>query len=140
MILASLVLASQTFLLPRNAYQAAEFQNSLLIVASAMVGMLVVIATINRWLPRAPILSQMVLQPPSQEEAAAISESESLTHFENLVGTVGQATTPLVPAGKARFGDQLFDVLTDGDFVAPGAKVVVAAVHGNRIIVRETRA
>jgi membrane-bound ClpP family serine protease len=140
MILASLVLASQTFLLPRNTYQAAEFQNSLLIVASAMVGMLVVIATINRWLPRAPILSQMVLQPPSEEEAAAISESESLTHFENLVGAVGHATTPLVPAGKALFGDQLLDVLTDGDFVSPGAKVVVAAVHGNRIVVREAKA
>ncbi len=139
MVLASLVLASQTFFLPRNAYQWAEFQNSLLIVASALVGIVVVIATINRWLPRAPILSQMVLQPPSEEEAAAISESEAMTHFENLVGATGYATTPLVPAGKAMIADQLLDVLTDGEFVDPGARVVVEAVHGNRIIVRESK-
>jgi membrane-bound serine protease (ClpP class) len=139
MIIASLVLASQTFLLPRNAYQAGEFQNSLLLVATAVVGILVTIATINRWLPRAPIFSQMMLQPPSQEEAAAISDSESLTHFENMVGAVGRTTTPLLPGGKARFDDQLFDVITDGDFVPPGAKIVVAAVQGNRIIVREEK-
>lgn len=139
MILASLVLASQTFFLPRNAYQLAEFQNSLLIVASALLGIVVVIATINRWLPRAPILSQMVLQPPSEEEAAAISQSESLTHFESLVGASGYTTTPLVPAGKAMIADQLLDVLTEGEFVAPGARVVVEAVHGNRIIVRESK-
>ncbi len=56
MILASLVLASQTFVLPRNAYQMAEFQNSLLVVAAAVVGIVVAVATINRWLPRAPML------------------------------------------------------------------------------------
>jgi membrane-bound serine protease (ClpP class) len=139
MILASIVLASQTFFLPRNAYQLAEFQNSLLIVASALVGIVVIVATINRWLPRAPILSQMVLQPPSEEEAAAISQSESMTHFENLVGATGYATTPLLPAGKAMIADQLLDVLTNGEFVSPGARVVVEAVHGNRIIVRETK-
>jgi len=136
MILASLILASQTFFLPRNSYQVAEFQNSLLVVASAVVGILVTIATINRWLPRAPILSQMVLEPPSQEEAAAISDSESLTHFENMIGAVGHTTTPLLPSGKARFGDQLFDVITDGDFVPLGAEIVVVSVRGNRIVVR----
>jgi len=138
MILASLVLASQTFFLPRNSYQMAEFQNSLLVVASAIVGILVAIATINRWLPRAPILSQMVLQPPSEEEAAAISDKESLTHFEGLTGAVGRTTTPLLPSGKARFGDQLFDVMTDGDYVPVGTEIVVVSVRGNRIVVRAT--
>jgi membrane-bound ClpP family serine protease len=138
MILASLVLASQTFFLPRNSYQMAEFQNSLVVVASAIVGILVAIATINRWLPRAPILSQMVLQPPSEEEAAAISDSESLTHFEGLTGAVGRTTTPLLPSGKARFGDQLFDVMTDGDYVPLGTEIVVVSVRGNRIVVRAT--
>jgi len=139
MILASLILASQTFFLPRNAYQAAEFQNSLLVIAAALVGILVAVGTINRWLPHTPILGQMVLQPPSEEEAAAISESEALAHFENMLGAVGRTTTPLLPSGKARFGDQLLDVMTDGEFVARGAQIEVVEVRGNYIVVRATR-
>jgi hypothetical protein len=139
MILASLILASQTFFLPRNAYQAAEFQNSLLVLAAATVGIIVAIATIGRWLPRTPILGQMVLEPPTEEEAAAISDSEALAHFEDMVGAVGTTTTPLLPGGKARLKDELLDVITDGEFVPRGAEIVVVAVRGNRVVVRARR-
>jgi membrane-bound ClpP family serine protease len=136
LILVSLVLASQTFVLPRNEYQATEFRNSLLMLAGATLGTIVVILLINRWLPRAPIVSQMILQPPTQEEAEAISASESLAHFERLVGMHGVAVTPLVPGGKARFGRTTVDVLTDGDFVPRGAEVEVVEVQGTRVVVR----
>lgn len=136
LILVSLVLASQTFVLPRNEYQATEFRNSLLMLAGATIGTIVLIVLINRWLPRAPIVSQMILQPPTQEEAEAISISESLAHFERLVGMHGVAITPLVPGGKARFGRSTVDVLTDGDFVPRGAEVEVVEVQGTRVLVR----
>jgi membrane-bound serine protease (ClpP class) len=103
------------------------------------LGIIVAVATIGRWLPRAPILGQMVLEPPSEEEAAAISDSESMAHFEDMVGAEGTATTPLLPGGKARLGDQLFDVITDGDFVPRGAEIVIVAVRGNRVVVRAKR-
>ena len=138
MVLASLVLASQTFVLPRNAYQMAEFQHSLLLLAVATIGIGVVVATINRWLPHTPLLGQMVLQPPSEEEAATISDKEASAHFEDLVGAVGTATTPLLPSGKARFGDELLDVISEGDFIPRGAEVAVVAVRGNHIMVRAT--
>ncbi len=140
LILASLVLASQTFVLPRNEYQATEFRNSLLMLAGATIGTIVAILLINRWLPRAPIVSQMILQPPTQEEAEAISASESLAHFERLVGMHGVAVTPLVPGGKARFGRTTVDVLTDGDFVPRGAEVEVVEVQGTRVLVRAVQA
>jgi len=136
LILASLVLASQTFVLPRNEYQATEFRNSLLMLAGATLGTIVAIILINRWLPRAPIVSQMILHPPTHEEAEAISASESLAHFERLVGMHGVAVTPLVPGGKARFGRTTVDVLTDGDFVPRGAEVEVVEVQGTRVLVR----
>lgn len=136
MMLVSLILASQTFFLPRNTYQAAEFQNSLLVIALALVGILVAIGSINRWLPKTPILGQLVLEPPSEDEAAAIRQSEALAHFENLLGAIGKTTTPLLPGGKARFGDQLLDVMTEGEFVPRGAEIKVVAVQGNRIVVR----
>ncbi len=136
LILLSLVLASQTFVLPRNEYQATEFRNTLLMLAGATMGIIVAIALVNRWLPRAPIVSQMILEPPTQEEAEAISASESLAHFERLVGMHGVAVTPLVPGGKARFGRTTVDVLADGDFVPRGAEVEVLEVQGTRVLVR----
>jgi membrane-bound serine protease (ClpP class) len=136
MILASLILASQTFIIPHNAYEMAEFQTSLFTVGSAIVGIIAAIALLNRWLPQTPVLGRMVLQPPSEEEAEAISESESLTHFENLLGRQGTATTPLVPGGKARFGKEVYDVMTDGQFVPRNAAVEVVELRGNWIVVR----
>ena len=56
--------------------------------------------------------------------------------FENLLGTRGTTTTQLTPSGKARFGDQLVDVMADGEMIASGTEVVVREVHGNRILVR----
>ena len=36
-----------------------------------------------------------------------------------------------MPSGKARFGDDLVDVMTDGSVVDKGAAVVVVGVQGN---------
>ena len=39
---------------------------------------------------------------------------------------------------KARFGDELVDVIADGEVVSRGQTVVVVAVHGNRVVVRSS--
>ncbi len=51
------------------------------------------------------------------------------------VGDTGVALTYLRPAGKADFHDDLFDVVTEGEFMQKGTPIVVSAVKGNRIIV-----
>jgi len=48
----------------------------------------------------------------------------------------GVAVTPLRPAGTARVGDDLVDVVTEGDFVDAGARVRVVRVEGSRVVVR----
>ena len=48
----------------------------------------------------------------------------------------GTAMTPLRPAGTARLGDSLVDVVTEGDFVDAGARVRVVRVEGSRVVVR----
>jgi len=51
------------------------------------------------------------------------------------VGEEGVARTILRPAGKAEFGAALIDVVTDGEFLDRGAKVRVAMVEGDRVVV-----
>jgi len=136
MILASLILASQTFVIPSTPSELAEFQNSLMVVGGAIVGTIAVVVMLNRWLPQTPLLGQIMLRPPSPQEAEAIDLSAVLAHVENLVGAQGTTTTPLVPGGKAMFGNSLFDVVTEGGFVPAGATVDVVEIRGNWIIVR----
>lgn len=136
LVLASLILASQTFVLPQNEYQMERLRNTLLVIAGAGAATLVVVAMLRRYLPHAPMLSRMLLAPPTHEELQSLSQREALAQFGHLLGTVGAAVTPLVPGGKVRFGDELVDVVTDGDFIDPGQEVEVVEVRGNRVVVR----
>ncbi|MEE9602421.1 MAG: NfeD family protein [Thermoguttaceae bacterium] len=137
LILLSLILASQFSMLPKNSYQYGQLQNSLFAVVAAGVGAIVVIWFLHRWLPRTPLLNRMFLDPPVGEEAEEISRRETLVDFEgDIVGSRGVTTTQLTPSGKARFGDRLLNVITDGDVVEAGTEIEVVETHGNRVIVR----
>jgi membrane-bound serine protease (ClpP class) len=57
-------------------------------------------------------------------------------HFEHLLGKRGVTTTPLLPAGKAQFGDEIIDVISDGDLIPLGASIAVAEVNGSEVVVR----
>lgn len=137
LIVASLILASQTFTqLPRNSYQLAELRNSVLVVVGAAAGIMAAIGLLNRYLPRTPGLSRMVLAPPTQEEQAAISRREAMASYEYLVGREGVTTTQLTPAGKARFEGQLLDVISDGELIPRGVRIVVVEARGNHVLVK----
>ena len=69
MVLVSLVLAGQTFILPHNKYEMEQLQRSLLTVAFAVVGLVVAAAILQRWLPQAPVFHHVFLEPPVGEEA-----------------------------------------------------------------------
>ena len=55
----------------------------------------------------------------------------------SLLGAIGVAATPLRPAGKTQFGDQFVDVVAEGGYVRPGARVQVIEIEGNRVVVKE---
>jgi len=136
LVIASLILASQTFIIPRNDYQRVQFVWSLGIPTMAMVGVFAAAYFARGWLPSAPIFSRMFLQPPAGEEADTIRRREALVHFQDLVGTQGTTTTQLTPSGKARFGNRLVDVIADGELIERGTDIVVVEVYGNRVLVR----
>lgn len=137
MILASLVLASQTnFVLPRTESQWNELRGSLTMVAAAMVCVIAAAFALRRYLPQAPIFRSMLLNPTPEEELADLDYRESLVDFSHLVGQQGTATTNLMPAGKADFDGQLVDVIAEGLPIDRGSAVVVTKARGNRVVVR----
>ncbi len=139
LVILSLVLASQTFVVPRNPYQMAQFQQSMLTIAGAAVGMTAAAVLARRWIPSTPGLRHVVLAPLESEEAADLSRREAMVDLVNLLGKRGKTTTPLTPSGKARFDNLLVDVLTGGEPVGRGVAVEVVEVHGNRVVVCQVR-
>ena len=53
-----------------------------------------------------------------------------------VLGALGRALTTLRPSGKAEFDDQIVDVVTEGEFIAPEMPVAVVATDGMRVVVR----
>jgi len=51
------------------------------------------------------------------------------------VGDIGIAMTFLRPSGKVKIKDDIFDVITEGEFMEKGTPVKVSEIKGNRIIV-----
>ena len=137
LILASLILASQTFVWPHNDYQMAQLERSLETVAGAMAGMIVVAVLLRRWMPKSTLFGHMLLAPPVGEEAETIRRREALVDFHGLLGQRGTTTTRLNPAGKARFADQLVDVMADGEAIDRGTAIEVVDVRGSRVLVKE---
>lgn len=136
MVIASVILASQTFVIPRNVYQLEQLPRSLMMVTAAGAGVLISLAVFRRYLHKAPIVNRMLLQPPQGDALDELNRRESLASFEHLLHKRGTTVTPLTPAGKARFGDDYVDVISDGEFLPPDASVYVIETSGNRVVVR----
>ncbi len=134
LVVASLILASQTFVVPRNPYQYQQFANSLMMVAAGLVGAFASLLMVRKYLPDAPVFRRLMLAKPDAEE---LEEREALTDFRHLLGKRGKTITQLTPSGKARFGDEDVDVISDGDLVSRGSEVFVAEVRGNRVLVQQ---
>ncbi len=137
LIIASMVLASQTFVIPANAYQLRQLPFSLLTVAASAFGGLVALLIARRFLPQTPFFKRLLLQPPQGDDLQDLQRRESFGDWGQLVGKRGQTLTPLVPSGKARIGDEIVDVLSDGELLDRGATIEVIEVQGMRIVVRQ---
>jgi membrane-bound ClpP family serine protease len=136
MILASLILASQTFVLPRTESQMTELRHSLTTVAAAALIVVASSIALRRYLPSTPLFRKLLLNPTPEEELVDLDYREALADFSHLVGEQGVATTNLMPAGKAEFNGQLVDVISDGLPIDRGTPVVVVKARGNRVQVR----
>jgi membrane-bound serine protease (ClpP class) len=87
-------------------------------------------ALLIRMLPESWLMKRMA--PAVVAGAPAVAPSR--------VGDEGIAETNLRPAGKARFGGRLEDVVTEGDLIEAGARVRVTGVEGMRVVVARTEA
>ncbi|TWU21892.1 NfeD family protein [Bythopirellula polymerisocia] len=136
MMLASLVLASLTFVRPHSEAEVEELSRSVGTVALAGLGMMAIVLASRRYLPQAPLFRQIVLEPPRNEELEDLGHRESLADYSALIGLQGTAATDLRPAGKARINHELIDVIAEAEPLDNGTPIVVIEARGSRVVVR----
>ncbi|QDV63174.1 NfeD family protein [Crateriforma conspicua] len=130
----AVVLMSQTFVVPRNVYQVEVLTRSVWMALGGLASTMAGFALIRYFMPHLPVLNTLVMEQP---DAQLIDQQERLAHFEDLLGQTGTTMTPLRPSGKARIGERVVAVVSDGQAVERGATVRVIKVLGNRIVVEE---
>jgi len=139
LLLISLVLAGQTFFLPTTGRELHTLMRTLLVVLGSGVAFTCAAFAISSYLGELPLLGRMTLRPPEPRASVATQggDAERVHHSGVRLGDIGVSDSPLRPAGKARFGDQYVDVVTDGLLIEKGVSVQVVKVGGNRVVVRE---
>lgn len=146
LIASSLVMAGQDFLVPRSAAQWRRFGDSLATVALSGVGGLCAVALLSRYGKSLAVIRGMSFAPPPAPEEFSDGmpaapgrkpkdKQAGVATPVIQVGEWGHAQTPLCPAGKARFGKELVDVVADGDFIERGEPIRILAIHGSRVVV-----
>lgn len=125
--------------LPLPAPEAApQLRQSVLFAFLAVLGSALCVYTLSKHFGSIPLLRRLVLEstttqiplPPGQPLTSA---APHLTPIQ--IGDVGQAVSPLHPSGQAQFAGQIFDVISEGDWIEAGRRVYVINIHGNQVTV-----
>jgi membrane-bound serine protease (ClpP class) len=103
----------------------------------AIIGSIVVIALLARYLPRTSFYRRFALidsNPPGPSLAGAPRQFDTVLTL--APGVQGTAVTVLRPSGKARFADHIVDVVTEGEFIPPQTPITVIQTDGMRVVVK----
>ncbi|MEW6755677.1 MAG: NfeD family protein [Candidatus Latescibacterota bacterium] len=95
----------------------------------AAAGTVVVI----RLLARARAWHRLVLQSDVSRQSGYDAATPGR---EALLGQLGETVSALRPAGRARFGTDVVDVVSEGGFIDRGEAVQVLRLAGNSVVVR----
>ncbi|HBN78041.1 MAG TPA: hypothetical protein DD473_19975, partial [Planctomycetaceae bacterium] len=137
----SLILASETFNNIEPEVNSQKFVEAVTILLVPLAAVIVSSMFINKYLPQIPLLRHIVLVPPIRKHAG---DTDTLQLRPDLadgksglfVGKQGVASTILRPSGKARFENELVDVVTQGPYIAANSPVEIIEVRGRRVVVR----
>lgn len=139
MMIVAVVLASQSFLIPRTNEELEQIPYSLLPVIGAGFGVIAGAIALRNVLPNSPYLRRMMLEPRQRVDTGLEGQGdpESMVDWSHLAGETGVTVTKLYPSGKVRISGRVYDVISSGQLVDKGETVIVIEAQGNRIVVKQ---
>lgn len=80
------------------------------------------------------ILARTPVALATQLSSSSGVSSQDESH-KQLLGKTGEVLSDLRPAGRALIEGKKYDVVSGGDYIERGSKIIVSQVNGNRIVV-----
>ena len=109
-------------------------------IGLGFAGFVIIASFLRKYLPRTHFFNRLMLTPATAKTGTEVEISMTAPaqgeQVSVRVGDIGEAMSLLRPAGKARFGDAVVDVVAEGEYISKGAKVKITEIHGNRVVVR----
>jgi membrane-bound serine protease (ClpP class) len=142
LILSGLVMAGQRFT-PVDGLSTNDLLNSLLVVVASGGCAFVAMMLVAQHAGTIPGLNRLMLPPPTAAltvpgaDGPMTGAAAGAVAFGVQIGDEGIADSPLRPAGRAMFGDDYVDVVSEGLFVDQGDRIRVIRISGNRVMVRK---
>ncbi|MGD8210750.1 MAG: NfeD family protein [Desulfobacterales bacterium] len=133
-IAAGAILAFQDFVIPDPSlpWQAEILTQNIVYVLGAFIMAIIVALFVTRYV--LPKLS-VVVEGPYLNTTLEDSHANSFEAEGAKIGDIGVTTTLLRPSGKVKIKNDIFDGITQGEFVEKGTPVKILHIQGNRIIV-----
>jgi membrane-bound serine protease (ClpP class) len=127
---------------PHTAADWQALSSNMLALAVGFAGFILAAWLLSRYLPKLPFMSGLVLAPTPAAAGGGGSRISMTSPPESSgtgvqVGEIGEVIATLRPAGKARFGEAVVDVVADGEFLQPGTEVEIIKISGSRVVVRK---
>jgi membrane-bound serine protease (ClpP class) len=94
---------------------------------------IVIMMVLSRFLLKTPMFHQMVAETASGSRSVQRAAQVQSTRL----GRIGQTVSPLRPGGKAQFGEDLLDVITQGEMIGRGAAVRIIGFSGPEAVVEK---
>ncbi len=149
-IAAAIILSRQGFVWPEFTWEWDLFKKNLLAFGGSVAASLVLFGVVIRMFPHLPLFNRLILgdagqttgQEPGQSRIPGSVPVSPLPVTGSTVaypspGDRGVAVTVLRPVGKAMFGDEAFQVKTDGEYLDAGTNIEVVEIQGNQILVQK---
>ncbi len=102
-------------------------------LASSFVMTFIVIFVLSKFLPKTSMFKKLVLNTNISSHSGYTSKPD----VPSLFGKTGKAFTDLRPSGTAIIKNKRVDVVTEGEYINRGAKIIVRKIEGSRVIVEK---
>lgn len=108
-----------------------SLERSIQIFGFSMLASVVLAVLLARFLPHTPLYGALVSQTTSGAQATVDRETKRSARL----GQTGVTISPLRPAGKAQFGEEVLDVIAPGEMVEKGKTVKIVGFNGHDAVV-----
>ncbi|MBL8879077.1 MAG: ATP-dependent Clp protease proteolytic subunit [Phycisphaerales bacterium] len=107
-------------------------RTGILVIFGAMMVSIAGIGLLLRYLPNLPVARGLMIHTP---DASVLSIPDILAGIVEI-GDIGIVETPLRPGGRARFGHEVVEVQSQGDYIERGSRVRIIKRDGPVLFVR----